>query len=411
MLGEFGITYILHMGSFVQKHGVLLAILILAAFLRFYHLDTESLWGDEGASLRFAHMEGALEIVEGSRTDSNYPTYYLLLHYWVALFGDSDFSFRTPSALSGLFAVFAMYKVGYLLFGRGPALIASLILALSPIHIQYSQEARVYSLMVLSALLSFYFFVKILREQSFSSQTGYVLCTCLLLYSHIYGLLILLAQNIYLTMMFLGKAFGSRGNQRLGFVRWFGLQTLIFDLYIPGFLLLLGWIQSELGHGTHLWIPSPSLRWVYDTVLVGYSGSSSLLMVLLTFSLGAAVALVRSGAADKLYLLLGWLLIPVALPLAASSVIKPIFIYKYGIAASLALYLLAAKGVVAASGYLAGIFPQGMPWAFKIKTVGIIFATGLAVLFSGELWSYYNTEMEHDCPQRSRCGQGPEARP
>jgi mannosyltransferase len=181
------------MGSFVQKHGVLLAILILAAFLRFYHLDTESLWGDEGASLRFAHMEGALEIVEGSRTDSNYPTYYLLLHYWVALFGDSDFSFRTPSALSGLFAVFAMYKVGYLLFGRGPALIASLILALSPIHIQYSQEARVYSLMVLSALLSFYFFVKILREQSFSSQTGYVLSTCLLLYSHIYGLLILLA--------------------------------------------------------------------------------------------------------------------------------------------------------------------------------------------------------------------------
>lgn len=205
------------MGSLARKYGqsaALAAILFLAAFVRIYHLGTESLWLDEGVSLiRFAHSGGAWEIVELTRTetDRTFPTYYLILHYWVAFFGDSEFSIRFPSALVCLLAVLIMYKIGCLLFGRGPGLMASLILALSPFHVYYSQEARVYSLMALLTLLSFYFFVKVLSEHKLSVQTGYVLSTSALIYSHVYGLFILIAQNVYLATVFLDRAFGLRG--------------------------------------------------------------------------------------------------------------------------------------------------------------------------------------------------------
>jgi hypothetical protein len=111
----------------------------------------------------------------------------------------------------------------------------------------------------------------------------------------------------------------------------------------------------------------------------------------LAFSLLAAVALVRSGAASKLYLLLCWLLTPVALPIVISSFSNPIFSPRYGIAASLALYLLAAKGVEAASGVVSGTSTRWVPWVSKVRTVWLIAATILIVLFCRELYIYFNS--------------------
>ena len=363
------------------------AVLLLAAFLRFYQLGTESLWNDEGVSLRFASMEET-RIVKQSEDDFNYPTYYLILHYWVALFGDSDFSLRVPSALAGVLAVLAMYKMGSLLFGRATGIMASLILALSPFHIEYSQEARVYNFMSLLALLSFYFFIKVLNERKLATQAGYVLSTSVLMYSHIYGLFIVLAQNIYVATKFLGRVLRLRGGSRPALGEWVGLQALLFVLFIPGLVLLVGWLSIP---GRHERISSPSWDWIYDRVLVDYSGSPLLLIVLLAFSLLAAVALVRSGAASKLYLLLCWLLTPVALPIAISSFSTPIFGPRYGIAGSLALYLLTAKGVEAASDAFSRTSTRWVPWASKARTVWVIVAATVIVLFGRELYSYFNT--------------------
>jgi mannosyltransferase len=180
-----------------RTYGPLCAILIVAAFLRIYHLGTESLWLDELISTSFANEKDSWAIIERSQTDPNFPTYYLFLHYWVVLFGDSEYSLRFPSALAGILAVLAIYKVGRRLFGYGTGLMAALVLAFSPFHIFYSQETRVYALMALLGLLSFYFFLKVLRERTLTGQVGYVLCTSFLLYSHVYSLFTLLAQNIY----------------------------------------------------------------------------------------------------------------------------------------------------------------------------------------------------------------------
>lgn len=139
------------------------------------------------------------------------------------------------------------------------------------------------------------------------------------------------------------------------------------------------------------WIPSPSLGSVYGD-LVTYSGSPLLLALLLAFALLAVVALMRSSrAADTLLLLLTWFLTLVALPIVVSSFSTSIFHPRYGIAASLALYLLAAKGVEAGSVALSGMFLRQTPNTSRARTLWLTAAAVLTVTFSTEVWSYHNT--------------------
>lgn len=82
-------------------YGPICAVLLVGGFLRIYQLGTESLWFDEAISREFANLEDSSQIIEQSKTDNNFPTNYLILHYWVWLFGDSEFSLRFPAALAG----------------------------------------------------------------------------------------------------------------------------------------------------------------------------------------------------------------------------------------------------------------------------------------------------------------------
>jgi hypothetical protein len=275
---------------------------------------------------------------------------------------------------------------------------ASLIVALSPLHIYYSQEARVYEIMVLLALLSFYFFLKVLTKGNAAACVGYVLCTTVLLYSHIYGLFIILAQNIYLatTALLAGKtSLGARGDNRgaaSGLWRGLFLQVLISVLYIPGLVLLAGKIREPSGYN---WIRPSSLSSVYADIAI-YAGSTLFLVFLLILSLLASIGLIRSGASGskKLWLLLAWLLTPVALPQVISHFWTPIFHYRYGIAASPALYLLAAKGIGVTSDAFASsgaLRARGMPRALRANIPWLVATAALITLASGVLWSYFNT--------------------
>ena len=130
--------------TFHVSRFTLLAILLLASFLRFYCLDAQSFWNDEGNSARIAERTLDL-ILEGAEGDIHPPGYYLLLHYWRALFGQSEFALRSLSAVAGLALVVFTYLLGHHLFGQATGLMAALLGAISPFAIYYSQEARMYA--------------------------------------------------------------------------------------------------------------------------------------------------------------------------------------------------------------------------------------------------------------------------
>lgn len=139
-------------------------VVVLGAVLRFYGLGSESLWIDEGVSVDRAGFEAA-RIIRQAPTDPTPPLYYLLLHYWIAVFGNSDYAVRVPSALAGTLSVLVMCRLGAVLSSRTTGLAAALVLAAAPWHVFFSQEARAYQIFCLLVLLSFYFFIRLLREE------------------------------------------------------------------------------------------------------------------------------------------------------------------------------------------------------------------------------------------------------
>ena len=118
-------------GSTLKTSLMLSFILFLAAVLRIIFIGNHSLWLDELFSLRFSEFNLPELIREVAASDNHPPTYYIVLHYWVLFFGDSEASLRAPSALFSLLSVYFTYKVGELLFNKRVAALAALLLAVS----------------------------------------------------------------------------------------------------------------------------------------------------------------------------------------------------------------------------------------------------------------------------------------
>jgi len=142
---------------------LLFAIVCTAAGLRFYRLDAQSLWNDEGNSARIAERSLDL-IVEGAAGDIHPPGYYLLLHAWRGLFGQSEFALRSLSVVAGLAMVVLTGLLAQQLFGRAVGLMAAALSTLSPFAIYYSQEARMYALLGALAAVSVYVAFRTMEE-------------------------------------------------------------------------------------------------------------------------------------------------------------------------------------------------------------------------------------------------------
>lgn len=135
-----------------RLHGAaLLAVLLVAACLRTAAIGREGLWADEALTLVLAHYSVGEMIFDP--TDPT-PALYYLLHKLFIPDGATAAVARSLSAVAGLLSVLAIYWVARLSFGRSGGLIAAALLAVWTPHVDYSQEARAYSLLVLLTLLS-----------------------------------------------------------------------------------------------------------------------------------------------------------------------------------------------------------------------------------------------------------------
>lgn len=347
------------MGLIKNKLILLLGILFIGLFLRVYDLGNESIWLDEGYSIRYANLN--LPQIISLQDNGLPPLYYIILHWWIHLFGDSEFSIRFPSVIFGFFAILMIYKIGSQIFDKDVGVLSSLLLGLSIFHIHYSQEARTYSLSVLLTLLSMYFFMKLLKKRSHIALIGYILFSILLMYSHVFGLFIIISQNIYLFTLFLL----SKEDYKLNLKKWILIQTVLIALFAP-------WIKSliiqvlEVAKSSSPSIPVPSIRSIINSFST-YSGSRLLMLLFLILSSFSIISYEKTNGntdwknffksvesycwkirflnTNKIYLLLAWLLTPIILPFIISRFSTPIYYTKYTIVASVAFYLLVAKGI------------------------------------------------------------------
>lgn len=140
------------------------AILFFASTLRFSGLLKRDFWYDESFT-GIAVKESFSEMIKMIINDVHPPLYYIALKIFSSFFDYNVFGIRLFSAIFGVLSVWAVYLVTKELFNRKAALWASIIVTVSPFAIQYSQEARMYSMLVFLILISAYFFLKGLRTE------------------------------------------------------------------------------------------------------------------------------------------------------------------------------------------------------------------------------------------------------
>jgi len=137
----------------------LLIVLLLAFAVRFHALEAQSLWNDEGNSLRLAER-GVPDMFDAAGRDIHPPGYYLALKSWIALAGESEFGLRSLSALEGALTVALTVALGRGLFGGAAGTLAGLFVALSPFAVYYGQEARMYAQLALLSAASMALFAR-----------------------------------------------------------------------------------------------------------------------------------------------------------------------------------------------------------------------------------------------------------
>jgi hypothetical protein len=143
---------------FHGKHTLqLVAITLLGALLRFWHLGDWSIWVDEGHTWRDVTVPVDQFFGEAGSGRNWYPTAYLMLrwlmeHGWISQF--SEGWLRLPFAFCGIVTVPLLALFGNLIVGRRAALLAALFLAINPWHIYWSQNARAYVMVCLFAVLA-----------------------------------------------------------------------------------------------------------------------------------------------------------------------------------------------------------------------------------------------------------------
>jgi len=334
----------------------LLLILALASFLRIYDLGTESLWYDEVHSIRVSG-QNFVSVIRGAAVGKHTPLYFIGLHFWTGFLGDSEVSLRSPSAIFGILSVLIIYWVGCALFNRKVGLISSLLSAISLFHIHYSQEARPYSLLLLLSLLSFLFFIKILKQDKKWHYPCYLLCNILLCYTHIFGLFTIAAQ-IFFLLLFWAK-------YKLQRLKLLCVQEAAIVAILP-LALLLGHVTiSLMQHG--FWIPEPALSSIWNTIYAFCGSRYSLVVIFLCLVVIAPFSIrkmegrwllrrpleslkgisrnIKPEAIEEFVLLAIWLFLPLVLAFAISKITTPLYVTRYLIGASPALYLLVAKGL------------------------------------------------------------------
>ena len=315
---------------------MLALITAAAAWLRFHALAAKSFWLDEGVSVAIARLDWYNFVRILWRREANMSLYYLLLRPWLAV-GGSEFWVRSLSVLFAAASIPVLYLLGRRLFDSRTAIVATILLAVNAYHLEYSQDARSYTLMVLLCMLSSLYFLKAIWEPTRANRIAYVALSSLAVYAHFFSGLVVLAQWLALRSLA-----GTPASDRVKKDRqWIAL------LVSPALLFVL-----TTGAGPLRWVHRPRLHdlWVLAVRFSGNGGWPLLLAYAAACLVGLAATRHAFGISPvpwnewKSRFVWTWLLFP-PLFLFIVSQAKPLFVFRYFIACLPALFLLAANGL------------------------------------------------------------------
>jgi mannosyltransferase len=238
---------------------IVAGLTLLAAGLRFATLGVQSYHHDEIVTasriLRggFAHAMDAVGFSESAP-----PLYYALAWVWAQATGTGEFGLRSISALAGVATVPVAYLAALELRGRRAGLMAAALVAVNPMLLWYSQEARAYALFALLCGASLYFCARALRRGGRRDFAAWGIASGLALATHYFAAFPIAAEAIWLL-----RRRGRASLPGLGILAAFGLALTPLAIH-----------QMSIGHAE--WIANFSLgHRLWETAATFVTGETS----------------------------------------------------------------------------------------------------------------------------------------
>lgn len=382
-------------------------ILIWGAFLRVYRLDKESLHIQEILDVGYAG-EPISRTIQLSVSVGHFPTTFIMMHYWIRLFGKSEFSVRFPSLIFGVMSIYLMFLLGKKLFNEKIGLLSSYLFAVSTINIYHSQFARLYNMVLFFTLASFLFFYEALEKNRKLFWLAYAFFTLINLLLSITALPIILCQLVFMIL------FWNHYRKYINLKKIlliFAVVLSVHSLSLSSVLFTMP--KIDFGKIEPLrYLVTPSLDTILNTfnlfggkipefkvadniAINNFNVATSpvnifgtvlfLLCILGIFSCFKTCPNLNSEDSTKRQVMNGaflslWVGLPIFLPYILSFIIMPLFgLVRYVLYTSCAYYILISKGI--------------MHLKKKAQMLVMIFIVFMGSMF---LYEYYHVEKRLD---------------
>jgi 4-amino-4-deoxy-L-arabinose transferase-like glycosyltransferase len=204
-------------------------------------------WGDEAIAIGIA-AQPLRSLPHALVNDGSPPLYYVALHFWMRVFGRSELATHALSMIGALLAIPAAWWCGAKLFGRWAARGAAALVATCAYLDYYSTETRMYSWLVLAAVLAVACFVLAYRGAGRRYWVAAVVLMSAVLYLQYYGF------YLFGAVVLVGSAAALRERSRLRFkaTLYYALACAVaFAPWVPQF-------AYQLFNTGAPWAPHPS---------------------------------------------------------------------------------------------------------------------------------------------------------
>ena len=211
-------------------------------------LARPGLWLDEALSVNIASLPLG-DISEALRHDGHPPLFYVLLHGWMRVFGSGDVAARSLSSALSVVSLPLAYRLGRRVHGSAVGVLAVVVLALSPYHLRYGSEARMYALIIClvfaGALIVLNALDRAEDDVPWRWLVGVGVVTALLLWTHYWSMWLLGAVGVLMCLRIVRRRRSGWDRGALG----------VLGAMVAGGLAFLPWVPSMLYQAAHTGTP------------------------------------------------------------------------------------------------------------------------------------------------------------
>lgn len=351
------------------------AILFLGLILRLVSLD-QSLWLDEAINTLAVKNNSLFNLVgQYARADFHPPGWFIILWLWTKVFGYSEIFVRIPSVIFGSLTIWIVYLIGRKLLSERVGVVAALLISVNPLHIYYSQEARMYAMAALAVSISIFLLIKLVKGEKLNLIL-LILSNIFILSSDYLAYFIFPAQLIFL--LFYKKGL---------FKKWFlalSISVVSGIWWLPIFLGQLD-VGSQTAANLPAWkfivggfefrkIPLTFVKFIIGRISIADKLIYTAILLPL-LSLFAYLFIQGIKSADRLVkiLLISWIFVPILLALGI-SIFVPIYDYFR------VLFIVPAFIILITAGILS--FKSRWQFAFLATVFLVEIVSSLVYLFN-----------------------------